>query len=50
MMKGHKTMEFHSTLRSAGKGGKGGGHPSNVLQDRFSNSSNSGIKIAGGGG
>ena len=35
--------------RSAGKGGKGGGHPSNVLQDHFSNSFNSGIKIAGWG-
>ena len=38
------------TTRSAGKGGKGGSHPSNVLQDNFSNSSNSGAKIAGGGG
>ena len=28
----------------------GGGRPSNVLQDHFSNSSNSGVKIAGGGG
>ena len=37
--------------RSAGKGGQGGGgRPPNVLQDHFSNSSNSGVKIAGGGG
>ena len=37
--------------RSAGKGGQGGGgRPSNVLQDHFSNSSNSGVKIVGGGG
>ena len=35
--------------RSAGKGGQGGSRPSNVLQDHFSNSSYSGIKIAGGG-
>ena len=36
--------------RSAGKGGKGGGggRPPNVLQDHFSNSSNSGVKIARG--
>ena len=31
------------------EGGKGGGHPSNVLQDYFFNSSNSGVKIARGG-
>ena len=31
------------------EGGQGGGRPSNVLQDHFSNSSNSGVKIAGGG-
>ena len=34
-----------------GRGGKGGRlPPPNVLQDRFSNSSNSGVKIAVGGG
>ena len=31
-------------------GARGGGCPPNVLQDHFSNSSNSGVKIAGGGG
>ena len=30
-------------------GARGGGCPPNVLQDHFSNSSNSGVKIAGGG-
>ena len=40
-------MMQHAGNRSAGKGG--GGCPSNVLQDHFSNSSNSGVKIAGGG-
>ena len=34
--------------RGGGKGG-GGGRPSNVLQYQFSNSSNSGVKIVGGG-
>ena len=33
-----------------GRGGKGGSRPSNVLQDHFSNSPNSGVKIPGGGG
>ena len=28
------------------EGGQGGGRPSNVLQDHFSKSSNSGVKIA----
>ena len=43
--------QHFSTARSAGKGGaRGGGRPSNVLQDHFSNSPNSGIKIAWGGG
>ena len=32
------------------KGGQGGGSPANALQDHFSNSSNSSIKIAEGGG
>ena len=32
------------------RGGKGGRPPPNVLQDHFSNSPNSGVKIAGGGG
>ena len=31
-------------------GARMGGRPSNVLQDHFSNFSNSGVKIAGGGG
>ena len=30
-------------------GARGGGRPSNALQDHFSNFSNSGVKIAGGG-
>ena len=40
------------TTVAPGRGGKGGGggRPSNVFQDHFSNSSNSGVKIAGGGG
>ena len=33
---------------NAGKGGKGGGRLSNVLQDLFSNSSNSVVKHCGG--
>ena len=33
-----------------GRGGQGGGRPSNLLQNHFSNYSNSGLKIAGGGG
>ena len=36
--------------REGGQGGGGGGCPSNVLQDHFPNSPNSGIKISGGGG
>ena len=31
------------------RGARGGGRPSNVLQDNFSDSSISGVKIAGGG-
>ena len=40
------------TQRSIGKGGQGGGggRPSNVLHDHFSDSSNSGVKNAEGGG
>ena len=49
---GIENSMFHSgplsTCRSAGKGGKGGRSPPNVLQDHFSNSSNSGVKIVGG--
>ena len=33
-----------------GRGQGGDGRPSNVLQDHFSNSSNFGVKISGGGG
>ena len=49
--KAHRCITIKNTkTRSAGKGGaRGGGRPSNVLQDHFSNSSNSGVKIAGGG-
>ena len=35
--------------RGGGVRGGGGGRPSNVLQDDFSDSSISGVKIAGGG-
>ena len=33
-----------------GRGARGGGRPFNALQEHFSNSPNSGVKIAGGGG
>ena len=38
------------TAEVPGRGGKGGRLPPNVLQDHFSISSNSGVKIAGEGG
>ena len=46
-----KELQPGKWAEAPGRGarGGGGGRPSNVLQDRFSNSSNSGVKIAGGG-
>ena len=46
----HTQLAGRGGSRSAGKGGKRGGHPSNVLQDHFSNSPNSDVNISGGGG
>ena len=41
---------FLRVTEAPGKEGKGGGRPSNVLQDHFSNSSNPGVKITREGG
>ena len=43
-----KYLDNFQKRREGGKGGQGGGRPSNVLQDHFSKSSNSSVKIAGG--
>ena len=42
-------VTFYFQKRREG-GARGGGRPSNVLQDHVSNSPNSGVKISGGGG
>ena len=43
------TEERKIGAEAPGRGGKGGGRPSNFLQDHFSISPNSGVKIGGGG-
>ena len=43
-------LPTYGQKRREGGARGGGGRPSNVLQDHFSNSSNSDVKFAGGGG